>query len=248
VRSTALAALLFSTALAAQGRDEALHQTFARAHGTRFIVLFDGERDERLATRSIEVLEEAYERIGLALGTFPQRTITVVLYTQQQFQDITRAPAWAAGAYDGRIRLPVRGALERPAELGRVLFHELAHAMVESVAPRGVPTWLGEGLAVMFEPDGAERTHAELASSPQRLPFSRLARTFRGLSPEEARIAYAQSSAIARMLFDQAGGPTVVAILRDLAAGQSFEAAYEQRLFLPFHTFLESLDPERSPF
>src|SRR5688572_332117 len=132
--------------------EEALHRDFFQSQGSHFTVLFEGPQDHPLATRALEVLEAAYFRIGTSLATFPERPITVVLYTQQQFQDITRAPAWAAAAYDGRIRVPIRGALAKPAELERVLSHELAHAMVHAIAPRGVPTWLSEGLAVMFEP------------------------------------------------------------------------------------------------
>src|SRR5688572_1928485 len=187
MRIAALLLLLLPVALQGQARDEALHQTFQRAQGARFTVLFEGAQDERLATRALDVLEEAYERIGIALGAFPQRTITVILYTQQQFQDITRAPAWAAGAYDGRIRIPVRGALDRPEELRRVLFHELAHAMVESIAPHGVPAWLAEGLAATFEPDGTLRAQADLERAGRRLSFRRLTRSFRDLSADDAR-------------------------------------------------------------
>ena len=51
-------------------------------------------------------------------------------------------------------------------ELQRILRHELAHAIVQSVAPRGVPQWLNEGLAVLFEKDdrvarGADRRCAD---------------------------------------------------------------------------------------
>ena len=55
----------------------------------------------------------AYWRIGQLLGTYPSAPIGVVLYTSEQFRDITRAPSWAAGAYDGIIRVPMRGALEQ---------------------------------------------------------------------------------------------------------------------------------------
>ena len=53
------------------------------------------------------MLEAAYARIGAALATYPAEPITVVLYTREQFQDVTRLPTWAAGNYDGRIRVPV---------------------------------------------------------------------------------------------------------------------------------------------
>ena len=235
--------LLTATAAVAQDREEELHRYFFESQGYHFTVLFEGPQDHALATRALEVLEEAYFRIGTALATFPDETITVVLYTQQQFRDVTRAPAWAAAAYDGRIRVPIRGALERPEELTRVLSHELTHAIVRTIAPRNVPTWLSEGLAALFEPDGAARADAELAGTTGRLPFARLARSFQSLSGQDARLAYAQSTRIARELLDEGGGHTIVAILRDLAAGRSFRAAYEQRLFLPYDAFVARVAP-----
>ena len=64
----------------------------------------------------------------------------MILYSNQQFRDITRAPAWAGGGYDGRIRLPVSGALRSPQSLDRVVIHEYApyvHGQVERLrAPR----------------------------------------------------------------------------------------------------------------
>ena len=132
----------------------ATERGFFQTQGNHFTVLFEGPADEALAGRAIEILEEAYFRVGTALFTFPERPITVVLYTEQQFRDVTRSPEWAAAAYDGRIRVPVRGALERSAELQRVLTHEFTHALIATIAPRGVPTWLNEGLAMMFEQIG----------------------------------------------------------------------------------------------
>ena len=72
-------------------------------------------------TEALALLEAAYWRIGGALGTYPPNVITVVLYTERQFQDITQSPGWAAGLYDGRIKVPVRGALEHPEEFERAL-------------------------------------------------------------------------------------------------------------------------------
>ena len=76
------------------------------------------------------------------------------------------APVWAAAVFDGRIRVPIRGALAHPEELDRVLSHELAHAFVHSIAPRGVPVWLNEGIAMFFEPGGGVRADTRLANTP----------------------------------------------------------------------------------
>src|SRR4051812_6700089 len=201
-----LALLLAAAPLYAQDREEALHDQFFQSQGAHFTILFEGPQDYELAGRALEVLEQAYFRIGTALYTFPDHPITVILYTQRQFRDITRAPAWAAGAYDGRIRIPIRGALNEPEELERVLSHELAHAMIQAIAPSRVPTWLNEGLAVTFEAHGVDAAQARLADSPRRIAFERLARNFQGLSGEDARLAYAQSAVMAQRLLDEGGG------------------------------------------
>jgi hypothetical protein len=50
------------------------------------------------------VLESEYWRIGKTVNSFPTETLTVILYTNREFHDITRSPSWATGNYDGRIR------------------------------------------------------------------------------------------------------------------------------------------------
>ena len=119
--------------------------------------------------------------------------MTVILYTEQQFSDVTRAPEWAGASFDGKIRVPVRGALERPGELERVLAHEFTHALVWSLAPRVVPTWLNEGLAVLFEGQNLDWATRRLHSAPQRFALSDLHRSFSQLNAEQAAVAYAES-------------------------------------------------------
>ncbi|HEY6360460.1 MAG TPA: tetratricopeptide repeat protein [Vicinamibacterales bacterium] len=226
-------------------QESELHSGFFQSQGAHFTVLFEGPSDEELSRRVLDVLEAAYWRVGTALLTFPERIIPVVLYTEQQFRDITRSPGWAAAAYDGRIRVPVRGALTNPDELDRVLTHEFTHALVQSVAPRGVPTWLNEGLAVVFEPRGPAWVDAQLGSSRDRLPLQRLADGFERLSGAQARIAYAQSGGAVRALIEQAGAPAMVALLQDIGRGDAFEAAFERRMMTTYASFAASLDPSR---
>jgi tetratricopeptide (TPR) repeat protein len=223
-------------------REAAVHSGFMASHGTHFTVLFEGPADATVASHAVNMLEAAYWRVSTALAIYPERTITVVLYAQEQFRDITRSPQWAAAAYDGRIRLPIRGADADLRELDRVITHEFTHALVQSVAPRVVPLWLHEGLAVMFEPDGAAWSQDQLAKEPARLPLKRLAGSFEGLSGADAGLAYAQSAALVQALFD-AGGPLAIgALLQDLARGESFAAAFEQRFFQTYDAFITNLD------
>ena len=215
---------------------------FFQSQSAHFTVLFEGPADEELARRAVDVLEQAYWNVGTALYTFPDHVITVVLYTEEQFRDTTRSPSWAAAAYDGRIRIPMRGALEQaPGELERVLTHELTHAMIRAIAPRGVPTWLNEGLAVMFEPGGRAWASTTLAEGDARIPLEQLAGSFDGFSGNQARIAYAESGEAARRLFDEVGGAGVVALLQDIARGVPLADAFHQRVLTPYSAFAASL-------
>ena len=217
-----------------------------RSQSAHFTVLFEGPADEAMARRALDLLEAAYWRVGTALYTFPDRVITVVLYTEQQFRDITRSPSWAAAAYDGRIRIPMRGALDQgPRELERVLTHELTHAMIRAIAPRGVPTWLNEGLAVMFEPDGVPWAERTLEASSARIPLDVLAGSFDRLPDNQARVAYAESADAARHLFDQIGGAGLVALLQDIARGLPLPEAFERRALTPYSTFVGALPNAR---
>jgi len=223
-------------------RQEAVvHGNFLESHGAHFTVLFEGAADAELASRVIDILEAAYWRVSTALAIYPERTITVVLYTQEQFRDITQSPQWAAAAYDGRIRLPVGGADANPGELERVIVHEFTHALVQNLTPRGVPMWLHEGLAVMFEPNGDAWIDEQLSRTSTRLPLERLAGSFGDLSGDDARIAYAQSAGIVRALFESGGPLTVGAGLQDIARGDTFTVAFEQRMFMSYDTFLAGL-------
>src|SRR5207248_4191860 len=132
-------------------REFDLQLRMQQTYGGHFAVSFEGPAEEALASEAVRSLNRALDRICALLNTYPTATIPVVLYTTEQFTDITRAPSWAAGAYDGTIRVPMRGALGDPQELDRVLAHEFTHALVRSLASHGVPAWLNEGLATALE-------------------------------------------------------------------------------------------------
>lgn len=201
-----------------------VHQTFEERRYDRFRVMFEGRAEESLAVEATNVFNSAFWKIGRALGEYPSNTIVAILYTEKQFRDITLLPDWSAGAYDGRIRLPVAGASQKPAEFERVLTHELTHAIVTSMAPRGVPTWLHEGLAQHFDgtdPVAAQRRMRAIGVS---VPLKALEGGFTRLNAAAARVAYDESLLAVEQLFERpAFGWSQ--LLHRLADGQSFEEA-----------------------
>ena len=222
-------------------KEASLHDGFRRTLGDHFTVLFEGPAQADLADRAVTILEAAYWRIGTALNAYPTDVVTVILYTREQFRDITRSPEWAGGSFDGRIRVPVQGVLQNGAEFERVLAHEFTHALIQSLAPRNVPTWLDEGLADCFDGGDIRRKEEQVRRAETRLPLKRLERSFAGLSTSEATLAYAQSATAVRLLLDQAGAPALVNLLMDLGRGSRFDDAFERNILMPYAEFEKKL-------
>jgi peptidase MA superfamily protein/tetratricopeptide repeat protein len=210
--------------LQAWKKEAALHEGFVSRPGVRFNVMFEGPAQARIAESVSRVLEASYVRVGGALNAYPSETITAILYTKEQFRDVTRAPFWAAGAYDGRIRIPVLGALRVPGELERVVSHEFVHALIQSVAPRGVPTWLNEGLATYFEPADHSWMLQRLRSAPATIPLARLEESFSQLDGVDPVLAYAESVVAARLLVERLG-PNFPVFLQYVGNGTSVDQA-----------------------
>lgn len=225
-------------------REAELHDRMQHAIGAHFTVSFEGPSEEALATRALESLDRAYWRISTILGSFPSEPIPVVLYSTEQFRDITRSPRWAAGAYDGVIRVPMRGALENPKELDRVLAHEFTHALVRTLAANGVPTWLNEGLATALEDhdgDNLAWARRRLAEAGQPLSLADLQSGFAPLSGAQAAFAYAASAVAVHRMIEDAGGFAVATLVRDLGLGVGFDAAFLHRIQRSFADFQASL-------
>jgi tetratricopeptide (TPR) repeat protein len=219
-------------------REAELHDRMQQAVGSHFTVSFEGPAEAALAAQALEALDRAYWRIGLVLGgTYPNEPVPVVLYTGEQFRDVTRSPTWAAAAYDGIIRVPMRGALDTPAELDRVLSHEFAHALIRNLAPRGVPTWLNEGLATALEAGDLAWAEKQVASQSRPVPLRALQSGFGRLSGDQAQLAYATSALAVRRLIEEAGGFAIANLLRDLGSGVDFETAFLHRIQRPFAEF-----------
>ncbi len=230
--------------LARWQREVDLHAGFFREEGSHFTVMFDGPASQAAATAAVGILERAYARVGDALLTYPAGPIQVVLYTREQFRDVTRSPEWAGGAYDGRIRVPVGGEQLDRREFERVLSHEYVHAVVHSVAPTGVPAWLGEGLAVLLEREGAASSNARAAKT---LAFDTVSRSFAAIPPGEVGAAYQASASAVRFIVDRVGYHGMMALVADLGSGANFEQAFQHRVLMPFADFEREWRESRRP-
>jgi len=218
-------------------READLHDRMQRAIGSHFTVSFEGPAEADLAAQALDSLDRAYWRIGSVLSVYPTDPIPVVLYTTEQFRDITRSPSWAAGAYDGTIRVPMRGALDQSAELDRVLAHEFTHALVRTLAARNVPTWLNEGLATALEGPDLDWALKDVRAAGGAAPLPALRSGFGRFTGEQALVAYATSALAVKRMLDEAGGVAVANLLRDLGEGTNFDDAFLHRMQRSFADF-----------
>jgi tetratricopeptide (TPR) repeat protein len=215
---------LRSEQLARWKHESAVHEDLEERVDVRFRVMFEGAAQQPVADRVSRVLERAYWQVGKILNSYPAEAITVLLYTERQFQDITRAPAWAGGEFDGRIRVAVAGALRTPATLDRVIVHEFVHAAIATLAPRGVPVWVHEGLASILESKDQAWISATLGGTRRRLTLNHLAGGFDGLDEDLVLVAYAESAVAGHLLIERLG-QNLTLFLQMLGSGHTVDQA-----------------------
>ena len=214
--------------LEAWKHEASAYRSFESVKDDRFSVMFEGPAEQKLASRATAVLRNAFWQIGKVIGSYPSNSINVILYTERQFRDITGAPEWAGGGFDGQIRMPVKGALQNLGEFDRILAHELTHAMLRSVASRNLPAWLNEGLAMYFEGYDAAAVEKFLRGYRVFVPLAHLRNSFGQLNERQATVAYAESFLATSVLMERVGSPGIGQLLQDLDGGQPIDQAVER--------------------
>lgn len=214
-------------------RDKAEEESYRENESAHFQLKYSGEAEPELARDVLHTLERHYEDIASELGYTPPEPIGVVLYTQQAFSDITRAPQWVGALNDGRIRVPVQGLTSVNSELSRVLKHELTHSFIGQKTRGRAPTWVQEGVAQWMEGRRSEENAGVLVKIydlGQAAPLGKLEGPWMGLPSEVARYAYAWALANVEYIVETQGMGDVQRILDHIAEGMTTEEAVREVL------------------
>jgi len=139
-------------------RDKETESGFREGETHHFLLHYQGNATPQLATDVLRTLEGHFLTLQSELRVTLAEPIAVVLYTQETFRDVTRAPGWADAANDGRIRVPVQGLSSVSEQLSRILMHELTHSFIRQKTQGRCPQWLNEGLAQWMEGIRSEST------------------------------------------------------------------------------------------
>jgi hypothetical protein len=113
--------------------------------------------------------------------------------------------------------------------------------MLNSVAPRNLPAWLNEGLAMYCEGRDGALSGRRLAAAKIFVPLEVLQTSFSRLTALQAVIAYEESAFAARALLDRIGPTGLGQLLQDLSGGQTMEQAIE-RFGVTFAAFESDLE------
>jgi tetratricopeptide (TPR) repeat protein len=221
-------------------KEHKAEKDFNREVTSHFLVKYEGREKIEAGRIILRVLEDAYGEVGRALSYYPDREIQVILYSGKQFQEVTDAPGWSGGIYDGKIRFPIGGIEQETPVLRRLLYHEYTHAVVRAITPR-CPTWLNEGLAQYFEGreiDSHQKEILRRIAQSGKLPLlSNLEGPFTGLDGNQAVLAYLYSLSSVRYLIDSFGIYRVKNVLDELAAGADTGKAISSGVMLSYEEF-----------
>jgi tetratricopeptide (TPR) repeat protein len=210
-------------------RDLSTQSAFLEDASSHFRLRFEGKQAPAELRRAIfQTLEQHYSDLVRALGYSPHDVIAVILYTDQQFFDVTQAPSWTGAMNDGKLRIPVSGVESITPEFSRVLKHELTHSFINQLSRGRCPAWLHEGIAQLLEPRSSVHDGhrlAQLYGGQVNLPLNQLEGSFARFSTPEAVLGYAESLVTVEYIRDTYGMADLALVLRRIGEGSSTEAA-----------------------
>src|SRR5216683_1144067 len=224
-------------------RDQQEEENYRENESSHFTLRYSGEAEPGLAREVLRALETHFAAIESELNYTPPEPIGVILYTQQAFADITRAPGWAGALNDGRIRVPVQGLKQLTPELSRVLKHELTHSFIRQKTRANAPTWVQEGLAQWMEgkrSGAAAGVLLQVYNAKQAMSLGDLEGSWLTLSNDVAAYAYAWALANVEYIVQADGMTDMERILDRLAGGSTAEAALRQVLRSDYEELMQS--------
>ena len=234
--------------------DKKEEESYKENESSHFKLRYNGAAAPALARDVLRTLEKHFSAIESELNFTPPESIGVILYTQDAFSDITRAPAWAGAVNDGRIRVPVQGLESVDSELSRVLKHELTHSFIAQKTRSAcmglkascaihAPTWVQEGLAQWMEGQRSGESAAVLVqiySDGHAIPLGRLEGSWLNMSGEMARYTYAWALANIEYIVQAGGMGDIERILDRVGAGMATEAALREVLHSDYNDLMQS--------
>lgn len=211
---------------------------FERVSQAYFDIRFPDTLERSTGFDLQETLLAARRAIGADFAYWPSRKLIVLVYSAEQFRQLRQdAPEWAAGQFDGKIRVPLPNGELNPQAVTHILYHEYTHALIHDLTDGRCPAWLNEGLAEYesWKPSTPAWPMLRHAASAQRLiPWTQLfSAQFTGsMSPQEAALAYEQAHSLVRYLVERYGFWRIKRLLQAVKQGTPSDQAVASEFHL----------------
>mgnify|MGYP001350439697 CR=1 FL=1 len=194
------------------------------------------------------ILERSFRDLTQIFDFFAETPITIVVYDPKKRSMAVRmgSPSWAAGVYDGEIRIPYSETLKPEYKLETLLRHELSHLFLDVFTHNSVPTWFNEGLAQYYEKpfiysgtdafsdridapisNTFKQIVSEAISAKKIMPYERISGSFSLFRKKTATLAYAQSLMMFKYLIESHGLWRLRRMLRSVYQGKHFDVAFQ---------------------
>jgi tetratricopeptide (TPR) repeat protein len=224
-------------------RDKHEEESYKENESSHFTLRYSGAAAPALARDVLRTLEAHYSAIESELNYSPPDSIGVILYTQEAFADITKAPGWVGALNDGRIRVPVQGLTGVDQEMSRILKHELTHSFVRQKTHGLAPTWVQEGIAQWMEGQRSGENAAVLVKfygEGHAIPLSRLEGNWIHMDDNTASYSYAWALANLEYIVHANGMGDIERILDRIGSGMATEAALREVLHGDYNDLMQS--------
>ena len=223
-----------------------LLDTFERYRITEtehFIIAIDGREAELLAPFVAELAEQTYQALAERYQYEPPTPIRLELFPSHADFSVRTVGLAGLGALGVSFGSVV--AMDSPSARDRgefnwasTLWHEIAHVFHLALSNHRVPRWLAEGFAVYEQRRGAPSWGHNLNpgfliayNQGRVLPVSQLNNGFvRPSYGDQVVHSYYQASLVCELIARDHGPETLVAMLREYAAGATTEEVFERVL------------------
>lgn len=216
----------------------AVEKRFDRVGGAHFDLRYQDQIDRSAAFDLRAALDAARREVGRDFNYWPRRPIVVLIYSEQGFAQVRRGPDWAAGVYDGKIRVPFPSNARAQESVKATLYHEYTHALVHDITHNKCPVWLNEGIAEYQEARKRKPYLAHLKTAvrdKQLIPLANLDAAFKSRDADVAGLGYQQAYSLVTFLVKKYRFYRVRRALEAIGNDKTVEEAFDEefRLSMP---------------
>jgi hypothetical protein len=178
-------------------------QASETTYGMRLALQYEGAAiPDAVARKLAQEFEAQINKVIFQLGCKFNDRISVIVRTQENYQQATGSAEWSGGRYDGRIHIVVPPSGEPDQYVRQTFAHEFVHACLARRGPW--PSWFHEGMAQKISgrtlTPQARDILTQLNQTDQLPTLDQLNGGWARLGTRQASIAYSLALAAAQVL------------------------------------------------